>query len=92
MASLGKKSDERLSLYLQDFKDMCRRVIAHKRPKKGVVGCVVLYIYYCYFLWASPGLSGILIEPVNEDKAIKCLQRIDLLACIRKEVNPAKTD
>lgn len=38
LASLGKKSDERLTLYLHDFKQMCRRVLKKKRVKKGMEG------------------------------------------------------
>ena len=27
-----------------------------------------------------------IVEQVNEERAIKCLQRIELLACVRREV------
>uniref|UniRef100_A0A1X7T521 Chromodomain-helicase-DNA-binding protein 6-9 tri-helical domain-containing protein n=1 Tax=Amphimedon queenslandica TaxID=400682 RepID=A0A1X7T521_AMPQE len=33
LANLGKKTDDRLTLYFHDFKEMCRRVIKRKRPK-----------------------------------------------------------
>ena len=44
LASLGKKSDERLKLYLYDFKEMCRRVIAKRRQKIGTcrIECIAL--------------------------------------------------
>ncbi len=32
------------------------------------------------------GLSGVPVEVVGEERAIKCLQRIDLLTVVRKEV------
>ena len=35
LANLGKKTDDRLTLYFHDFKEMCRRVIKRKRPKMG---------------------------------------------------------
>ena len=35
LASLTKKSDERLTLYLHDFKQMCWRVLKRKKIKKG---------------------------------------------------------
>lgn len=38
LASLGKKSDERLTLYLHDFKQMCWRVLKKKRVRKGLQG------------------------------------------------------
>ena len=55
LASLTKKSDERLTLYLHDFKQMCWRVLKKKPIKKGT--------YYnktsasrqrrCTLLWSS---------------------------------------
>ncbi|XP_019853043.1 PREDICTED: chromodomain-helicase-DNA-binding protein 7-like [Amphimedon queenslandica] len=68
LANLGKKTDDRLTLYFHDFKEMCRRVIKRKRPKMGY--------------------SGVLLDPVTEDKAIKCLQRLDLLSAVRREILP----
>ena len=32
------------------------------------------------------GLSGIHVEPVNEERATRCLQRISLLSAVREEV------
>ena len=32
------------------------------------------------------GLSGVRVEAVNEEKAARCLQRIDLLSAVREEV------
>lgn len=43
LANLGKKSDDRLTLYFHDFKEMCRRVIRKKRPK---IGLSFLYDYH----------------------------------------------
>ena len=37
LASLTKKSDERLTLYLHDFKQMCWRVLKKKPIKKGTI-------------------------------------------------------
>ena len=39
-------------------------------------------IHTCY----NTGLSGVPVEVVGEERAIKCLQRIDLLTVVRKEV------
>ena len=39
LANLNKKSDERLTLYLHDFKQMCWRVLKKKRVRRG--GCGV---------------------------------------------------
>lgn len=36
LANLNKKSDERLTLYLHDFKQMCWRVLKKKKIKIGV--------------------------------------------------------
>lgn len=38
LASLTKKSDERLTLYLHDFKQMCWRVLKKKKIKIGEGG------------------------------------------------------
>ena len=35
LANLNKKSDERLTLYLHDFKQMCWRVLKKKKVKQG---------------------------------------------------------
>ena len=71
LASLGKKTDERLTLYLRDFKEMCRRAIAKKKPKIGVLCiplspfcllhfflCTSIYIKYMYFIPLSLFLFG----------------------------------
>ncbi|CAI8021600.1 Chromodomain-helicase-DNA-binding protein 7 [Geodia barretti] len=68
LANLTKKSDERLTLYLHDFQQMCRRVLRRKRIRRG--------------------LSGIRVEPINEDRSIRCLQRIELLSAVRTEILP----
>jgi hypothetical protein len=68
LANLGKKSDDRLTTYYIDFRNMCQRVINGQRPKKGK--------------------SGHVLERVTEDRASKCLQRIDVLSAIREEVLP----
>ena len=36
LANLGKKSDDRLTTYYIDFRNMCQRVINGQRPKKGL--------------------------------------------------------
>ena len=36
LASLGKKTDERLTLYYNDFRKMCERVIKKRSPKLGL--------------------------------------------------------
>ncbi len=38
LASLTKKSDERLTLYLHDFKQMCWRVLKKKKVRHGERG------------------------------------------------------
>ena len=88
LASLGKKSDERLTLYLHDFKEMCRRLIAKKRQKIGTIStCIISVVAQVHFcLFSLKGYSGMIVEQVNEERAIKCLQRIDLLTCVRREV------
>lgn len=68
LANLGKKSDERLSLYLHEFKKMCRRVITKKPTKTGFL--------------------SVQVEVVNEERATKCLQRIQLLSVVRRELLP----
>ena len=35
LANLGKKSDERLTTYYFDFRDMCQRVINGQKLRKG---------------------------------------------------------
>ena len=35
----------------------------------------------------ATGLSGIRVEPINEERAIRCLQRIELLSVARLEVS-----
>eukprot|EP00731_Ephydatia_muelleri_P027006 Em0018g1106a len=68
LANLTKKSDERLTLYFHDFKEMCIRVLKRKSIRRG--------------------LSGVRVEAVNEEKAARCLQRIDLLSAVREEILP----
>ena len=38
LGNLSKKSDERLTLYLHDFKQMCWRVLKKKKVKIGKCG------------------------------------------------------
>lgn len=68
LANLSKKSDERLSLYLQDFRQMCERVMRRKKIRRG--------------------LSGMRVEPVTEERAARCLQKIDLISAVREEILP----
>ncbi len=35
LANLGKKTDERLTLYYDDFKKMCERVVRKRSPRPG---------------------------------------------------------
>lgn len=97
LASLTKKSDERLTLYLHDFQQMCRRVIRKKPIRRGVDTLLSLYlaklslsllppVLLCHFLCVLVGLTGIRVEPVIEERAIRCLQRIELLSSVRLEV------
>lgn len=97
LANLSKKSDERLTLYLHDFKQMCWRVLKKKPIKKGT------YVYklssFIRKSCVSPnhlhphphphaGLSGVRVEPITEERATRCLQRINLLTAVREEILP----
>ena len=94
LANLGKKANDRLTTYYIDFRNMCQRVINGQRAKKGLLWYQGVYSPYCLFTFvvllvyivSLSGKSGHVLERVTEDRASKCLQRIDVLSAIREEV------
>ena len=41
-----------------------------------------------FFVLIFLGLSGMRVEPVTEERAARCLQKIDLISAVREEVSP----
>ena len=57
LANLGKKSNDRLTTYYIDFRNMCQRVINGQRAKKGLLWHQSVYSPCCFvYFCCSPCL------------------------------------
>lgn len=83
LANITRKTDDALTEYFQAFYRMCQRVC--KRPLTEFVG-LASTAATTTTSGSSPFGAEVPVEPISEERANRCLSRIDLLARIRNEI------
>ncbi|CAH8512129.1 unnamed protein product [Dicrocoelium dendriticum] len=83
LANITRKTDDALTEYFHAFYRMCQRVC--KRPLTEFVG-LASTAATTTTSGSSPFGAEVPVEPISEERANRCLSRIDLLARIRNEI------
>lgn len=78
LANLGKKSDERLTTYYFDFRDMCQRVINGQKLRKGTA-----FSSYIIENWEwKPAMRLMVLGEVMKQSAVElCLCLLHAHSC-----------
>ncbi|TGZ75016.1 hypothetical protein CRM22_000623 [Opisthorchis felineus] len=85
LANITRKNDDALTEYFQAFYRMCQRV-CKKVPTDFVAPMSTAATTTTY--GSSPLGSEVPVAPISEERATRCLSRIDLLARIRNDILP----
>ncbi|OON20507.1 protein, SNF2 family [Opisthorchis viverrini] len=85
LANITRKNDDALTEYFQAFYRMCQRV-CKKVPTEFVAPMSTAATTTTY--GSSPLGSEVPVAPISEERATRCLSRIDLLARIRNDILP----
>ncbi len=90
LANLNRKSDEALEAYYYAFLRMCRRVCNRHSPQPSASGSAAEPKSPLPGPDSPPPGAGafIKVESISEERATRCLARIELLDRIRNEVLP----
>ncbi|XP_070187859.1 chromodomain-helicase-DNA-binding protein 8-like isoform X4 [Littorina saxatilis] len=94
LARLDRKYDETITEYFHAFYHMCQTVCGKFRSeeretqRRGKKKDSVTKSVLQQFLTMPPPPNGIFVEPITEERASRCLARIDLLNKIRDDILP----